>query len=110
MVGEPNILEMHPRQKLKLIVNDGDPYIAIPKWRSDKARKLARAIHLPEHFRVHLDDYGVFVYSLCTGELTVRDIGIRVKKRFGKDAEPVLDRLIEFLYTLEASNAIEFDD
>jgi len=60
------------------------------------------------HFKVRLDGIGSATWELCDGKNTVRDIGKRLKERFGEDVEPLYERLGLFFRTLEKQGFIRF--
>ncbi len=62
------------------------------------AQKLLKK---PRVSQVHLDAMGNFIWPLINGENTVYDIAICVKEEFGEKAEPLYNRLIQYLKTME---------
>ena len=108
MTEDTDVLKLRPLKLAEMEPRDGGVVLLLPKWKRPLTRRMARALRLAENFRINLDDYGAFVLTLCTGEFTVEEIGIRLKKRFGRDVEPLYPRLVDFLYTLEGSGVIEF--
>lgn len=70
---------------------------------------LAQKIfHTPRISKVKLDDFGSFVWLQMDGSRTIYDIGKLVSNEFGKDAEPLYERLIKFFYTLKDVNFVSF--
>lgn len=60
------------------------------------------------YFKIKLDEKGSFIWKLCDGKTTVKDIGLRMREEFGDSIEPLYDRLGVFLQTLEKSHLISF--
>lgn len=56
----------------------------------------------PRKTQVHLDKMGNFIWPLLDGKKTIYDISVLVKERFGEDAEPLYNRLIQYLRTMES--------
>lgn len=64
----------------------------------------------PEAFKIDLDDMGSFIWNNIDGEKNVYEIGELVKERFGEDAEPLYERLAEYLNILMNNKFIKFVD
>ena len=64
--------------------------------------------HTPKVSMVDLDEFGSFVWCQINGERTIYDIGQIVLAEFGKDAEPLYDRLSKYFYTLKDVDFISF--
>lgn len=60
----------------------------------------------PKASRIELDRFGSFVWRQIDGERDVYQIGKLVKDRFGQEAEPVYERLAEFLHILRSNEFI----
>ena len=61
----------------------------------------------PKISYIHLDELGSFVWNLIDGEKKVYDYGESVKERFGKDAEPLYERLSQYFQILKNYGFIE---
>lgn len=55
----------------------------------------------PRFSQVHLEEMGNFIWPLIDGKNTIYDIAQNVQRHFGKRAEPLYDRLIRYLKTME---------
>lgn len=60
----------------------------------------------PQYTYIELDDFGSFVWKQIDGSRSVYDIGRLVKARFGDAAEPLYERLAQFLYVLRSNRFI----
>lgn len=69
------------------------------------AQKIFRK---PKFSYVHLDKTGSFVWPLIDGEKNIITLGELVKERFGKEAEPLYERLAKFFQILESYHFITF--
>ena len=56
----------------------------------------------PGYTHIHLDDMGSFIWPFIDGKNTVYDIGLLVREHFGENAEPVYERLVLYMRTLES--------
>lgn len=55
----------------------------------------------PKITRVDLQGQGNFVWLCINGNKTVYDIAAEVKAKFGEEAEPLYNRLVTYMRTLE---------
>ena len=55
----------------------------------------------PRVSQIHLDEVGNFIWPLIDGKTRVMELADCVKKEYGKAAEPLYDRLVTYLATLE---------
>ncbi len=65
------------------------------------AKIAQKFFYTPETSHIRLDEFGSFVWQCIDGESTVFEIGEKVKKEFGEKAEPLYERLSQFIKTLE---------
>ena len=69
------------------------------------AQKLLKK---PRISYIHLDENGSFVWQQIDGESNILKIGEAVKAHFGEKAEPLYERLTQFIKTLETYRFIIF--
>ncbi len=62
----------------------------------------------PKVSYVHLDEMGSFIWPLINGERTITHIAEFVKEKFGKEAEPLYERLAKYFQILSSYNFIYF--
>lgn len=55
----------------------------------------------PKVSQIHLDEMGNFIWPLMDGEKTVYDIAQLVKEAYGEAAEPLYNRLVQYMRNLE---------
>lgn len=60
----------------------------------------------PKTSRIELDTFGSFIWKQIDGEKDVYQIGKLVKDKFGQEAEPLYERLTEFLHILRSNDFI----
>ncbi len=71
------------------------------------AQKLLKK---PKISYIHLDEIGSFVWPLLDGEQTLISLGEQVKEHFGDKAEPLYERLAQYIKILENYKFIEFKE
>ncbi len=71
------------------------------------AQKLFRR---PKVSHIALDEMGSFIYPLIDGQRTIGDIALLVKEEFGEDAEPLYDRLVQYMKILHNNTFIRYTD
>ena len=71
--------------------------------------KLAQKIwHKPKITRVRLEGMGNTVWEAINGENTIEDIGEILKEIYGEKAEPLYERLGQYLRNLEKNKFIKY--
>lgn len=60
----------------------------------------------PKVSQVHLEGMGNYIYPLLDGTRTVYEIGMLVREHFGEKAEPLFERLVTYLRTLQSYDFI----
>ena len=79
--------------------------ITIKEKQDHKIQSVLRSLkfRIPQHKNTELDAYGSFVFKHINGELTVEELGLKLKDHFGPVVEPLYDRLTVYLQYLEHS-------
>ena len=67
-----------------------------------------RFFHRPRVSHIDLDTMGSFIFPLIDGKRTVGDIAELVKAEFGKDAEPLYERLAKYMQILRNNGFIYY--
>lgn len=88
-----------------VLSEDETGIITILEKQDHKIQGLFRSLtfKIPEFKKTELDEYGSFVFKNINGELTVEQLGTKLKEYFGPAVEPVYDRLAVYLQYLEQS-------
>ena len=68
------------------------------------AQKLLKK---PETTQIHLDEMGSFIWPLIDGKRSILDISVLVHEEFGEKAEPLYNRLVQYIRNLEAYEFIK---
>ena len=104
-----NFLDYVPvkNKKHKSYINKKN-FIVIIIIRDGLLDKLIRKFHkIPDKLEIELDEIGSFFWSHIDDKKNIYQICEQMKKRFGKDAEPVYARAIEFTKILNNNNLIK---
>ena len=73
--------------------------------------KIAQVVFKkPRISQIHLDEMGNFIWPLMDGKNTVYDIAEQVKAHFGEKAEPLSNRLVQYMRNLESYGFIRFKE
>lgn len=62
----------------------------------------------PKVSYIELDAFGSFIWMQIDGKQSVYEIGKAVKEKFGQDAEPLYERLAQFLHILRSNDFIVY--
>ena len=63
----------------------------------------------PRISQIHLDEMGNFIWSNIDGRRNLLEIAELVKAEFGEKAEPLYNRLVQYIKTLEAYGFIKIN-
>ena len=102
-----NYLDRKPvrNENLRWTVEDGKVTLEIDNkgvW-----NRMAQLIfRKPKISYVHLDETGSFIWPLLNGERTILDIGKQVEEKFGDAANPLYERLVQYVRILESYHFI----
>lgn len=109
--GTVNFLDFipvkNPKQEFK---EDADGRIVMCIERKTLYDRIARLLRkkTPKFSYYTLDALGSFVWRQIDGVRDVHEIGKLVKIEFGEDAEPLYERLSQFVQILEMNRFVEY--
>lgn len=78
------------------------------KHRGIAARIAQVAFDRPKISHIRLDSFGSFIWLQIDGEKSIYQIGQLVKEHFGKEAEPLYERLLTFFRILKENKYIGY--
>ncbi|MFO7729520.1 MAG: PqqD family protein [Spirochaetia bacterium] len=61
----------------------------------------------PKKSTVNLDKYGSFIWLYIDGERTVEQLARQLKEQYGEEAEPLYERLVQYMRILKNNKFIE---
>lgn len=105
---EENLLDYIPvmNSKYQWEKNE-DGFVVIIVRNEGFYNKIAQKLFkVPAKSKISLDLYGTFIWELIDGKNTIYDISEKVKLRFGKDAEPLYNRLVKYFQILKEQNFV----
>ncbi|MBQ4522326.1 MAG: PqqD family protein [Lachnospiraceae bacterium] len=62
----------------------------------------------PKYSFIELDEFGSFIWEQMDGRKTIYEIGNEVKKQFGAKAEPIYERLSQFIKILHKNHFVVY--
>lgn len=80
----------------------------VPRFKGSVGQGFCRILRVRPWINVNLDAYGSAIWSAIDGKITVRELGEKLKTRFGEDVEPLYGRLAHFLSLLERNAIIAY--
>jgi len=108
---DDNFLELVPQKNSsqEWILNDeGNVQIIIP--RNGLLDRAVRVFYkTPKIMRIDLDDLGSTVWRSIDGEKSIGDIGEILKEEYGKNAEPLIERLAKYINILRNNKFITLE-
>ena len=104
-------MSLKPRRAVDWEESDnGLVVILLPKFRNKFLATWLLPMLSKQNFRIKLDAHGSFLWRQFDGSTNVEQMGARMEGEFGKDAEPVFDRIRKFLQKLEKEKLIALED
>ena len=96
----PNVLEMIPAHNSLFEDDNGRITVLLPRKQNRfVARFFPQRLRI-RYFKLHLDDYGTYVWKQINGCKTVFEIAHELEQQFGAEIEPVYERLGLFINLL----------
>lgn len=112
MVGKKhNLLEFVPvkSQKIDYEIRENGLVQLIIKRDSLLDRIVRRIFNTPDKTIIDLDSIGSFVWESIDGKRNLHEISLLLKERFGKEVEPLNERLITYINILKNNKFIIFE-
>jgi hypothetical protein len=81
-----------------------------PKRQFDVRMRVVfgKCLLLKVHVTMETNDVGLFIWSICDGDLTVPEIGARVAAEYGIDPGTAASDTSEFLAQLDSAQMVEW--
>ncbi len=105
-----NFLDRIPVVSPKIRVTaDEEGNVVLEKDNKGLMNRFAQLVFgKPKVSYIHLDDMGSFILPLLDGERTVHALGERVHEQFGDEAEPLYERLCQYMATLHSYGLVDW--
>ncbi|MFH1941328.1 MAG: PqqD family protein [bacterium] len=104
-----NLLDLIPVQRVDWEKKeDGTVYLKKPKAQNRFMKHFIQKMGKSPDYKIHLDDFGSYVWQKCDGAHRVDQIGECLKREFGEKVEPVVERLASFVKILAYQKCIGY--
>ena len=104
-----NLFDLIPTQNIGWVKNEeGLTILFKPKFQNPFLKRYILSRLKRPFFKIKLDDVGSYVWELCNGKRTVKEIALGLSDKFGENVEPLYDRLTSFLQNLEKNHFIYY--
>lgn len=110
-IGKDNYLDYVPLHDEKNNTWDADEngMVTIHTEHKGIYNKIAQVFfHRPRISHIELDTYGSFIWLCIDGKRTVGDIAAMMSEKFGADAEPLYNRLVQYMKILNNNEFIKY--
>lgn len=103
-----NYLEKIPSHKEGIIWSkNSDGIVTLQMQNKGLANKIAqKLLKKPKISYIHLEQFGSFIWQQIDGKQDIMTIGKAVSERFGDEAEPLYERLAQYIKTLESNGFV----
>ena len=64
----------------------------------------------PKESKIHFDDYSSYIWKGMNGKRDIASLGRYLKRKYGEEAEPLYERLIQFIHILRSNKYIGLVD
>lgn len=106
--SQKNYLDFIPQHQKYPYTVDEQGMVTILVKNKGVFNKLAQKfLKKPEISQIHLDQMGSFIWPLMDGKQTIYDIAGLVHEEFGEKAEPLYNRLVQYMKNLESYGFIK---
>ncbi|MDZ7316273.1 MAG: PqqD family protein [candidate division KSB1 bacterium] len=96
----PNVLEMIPSRSAAFEEQEGKIVLLLPRQPIPLLGRFFRRFREPLPVRLHLDEYGGFIWRQIDGRTPVKEIAVALRNRYGEAVEPVYERVGLFINKL----------
>ncbi len=106
---EENYLDYIPKRSQEVNWrNKEDGLIQIVVDRDSLYERIVRKLFFtPDSYKIDLDIMGTFIWNSIDGKRSLYDIAGLLQTKFGEDAEPLYQRLIQYINILKNNKFIE---
>jgi hypothetical protein len=105
-----NILDMVPQRSFDWEEDEkkGTVIVKMPRFRSRLGKKFCSLIKKDQTYNVKLDEKNSFIWKLCDGKRSVREIAKSVFDKYGEEVEPLYQRIGELFHIMESNRLITY--
>lgn len=110
-LNDQNLLDLIPIQTVDWEMKpDGTVFLRKPKFKNSFLKKIITYIGKSSDYKIHLDEFGTYVWKRCDGIHKLQQIGESLRQEFGERIEPVYERLGAFIKILASQKCITYKD
>lgn len=103
-----NLLEKIPFRNPNIVWNIVEEKVTLEIENKGIANKIAQKLFKkPKVSYIHLDEMGSFLWQLFDGKTNILDLGKLVQEKFGKNANPLYERLSKYISILKSYGFID---
>jgi hypothetical protein len=105
-----NILDMVPQRAYEWEEDEkkGIVIVKMPRFKSRLGKKFCSTIKKDQTYNVKLDEKNSFIWKLCDGKRSVKEIAKSVLDKYEEDVEPVYQRVGELFNIMESNGLITY--
>lgn len=98
---EKNLLDLVPNRRVDWEINSDERIdLVVPKFKNAILSRWMKRLGKSTVVKIHLDDFGSYVWRCCDSSHTIHEIGNKLRDHFGESVEPVFERLAGFIRLL----------
>ena len=109
---QQNYLDLIPvrAEGLAWTRDDGDTVVLEVENTGVFNRIAQKCFKRPKVTKVHMEQFGSFLWPLIDGERTVKELADLLKERFGEEAEPLYPRVAKYMQIMESYHFISLSE
>ena len=110
MTKKENYLDYIPKKSNKIHWKEKEEgLIQLIVYRDSLLEKIIRKLFFtPDRYTIDLDRMGSFIWNHIDGEKSIYEISQLIKDEFKEEAEPLYERLIQYMNILKNNKLINF--
>lgn len=105
-------MDLIPKRASGLMWNRDDEGIVVLEVENTGVfnRIAQKCFKRPRVTKVHMEQFGSFLWPLIDGERRVKDLADLLKERFGEEAEPLYPRVAKYMQIMESYHFISLSE
>lgn len=109
---QKNYLDLIPERTSGLAWTQDDEGIVVLEVENTGAfnRIAQKLFKRPKVTKVHMEQFGSFIWPMIDGKRTVTELADLLKERFGEEAEPLYPRVAKYMQIMESYHFISLLD
>lgn len=109
---QKNYLDLIPEKASGLAWTQDDEGIVVLEVENTGVfnRIAQKLFKRPKVTKVHMEQFGSFIWPLIDGKRTVTELANLLKERFGEEAEPLYPRVAKYMQIMESYHFITLLD